>query len=127
MLIFSAFTIGMERSELFQKANIYMILFQWRASPVALVVKNLPVNARDLRDAGSIPGSIRFPGTRHSKLLQYFYLENPMDRGVHGVAKSRTPLKQLSTHACTSNRASYRFYQSLLYKEMLTNHIFNNS
>ena len=29
---------------------------------VALVVKNLPVNAGDLRDTGSIPGSGRFPG-----------------------------------------------------------------
>ena len=29
---------------------------------MALVVKNLTANARDLRDAGSIPGSGRFPG-----------------------------------------------------------------
>ena len=39
----------------------------------------------------------------HGNLLQYSYLENPMDRGawratVHGVAKSRTQLRRLNTH-----------------------------
>jgi len=33
-----------------------------RAFQVALVVKNLPVNAGDLREEGSIPGSGRSPG-----------------------------------------------------------------
>ena len=32
--------------------------------PVALVVKNLPANAGDTRDAGSIPGLGRFPWRR---------------------------------------------------------------
>ena len=32
-----------------------------RASQVALVLKNLPANARDIRDKGSTPGSRRFP------------------------------------------------------------------
>ena len=31
-------------------------------SQVALVVKNLPANAGDIRDMGSIPGSGGFPG-----------------------------------------------------------------
>ena len=40
----------------------------------------------------------------HGNLLQDSGLENPMDRGawqviVHRVTKSRTRLKQLSTHA----------------------------
>ena len=35
------------------------------ASQVALVVKNLPANAGDVRDAGSIPGSGRSPGIGH--------------------------------------------------------------
>ena len=56
MLIFSALTVGMERSELFRKANIYMVVFQWRAPQVALAVKNLPPSAGDLRDAGPTPG-----------------------------------------------------------------------
>ena len=33
-----------------------------RASQVALVVKNPPANAGDIRDVGSIPGSERAPG-----------------------------------------------------------------
>ena len=69
------------------------------ARDLVLVVKNLPVNARDLRDAGLIPGSGRSPGGGHGNPLQYSCLENPMDRGawwatVHRVAKT----KQLGTH-----------------------------
>ena len=46
-------------------------------------------------DPGSIPGSGRSSGEENGDLLQYFCLENPMDRGawwaiVHGVAKSQT-------------------------------------
>ena len=67
-----------------------------RASQVALVVKNPPANAGDLRDAGSIPGSC--PGEGHGNPLQYSCLENSVDRGdwwatVHRVAKSRTQWK----------------------------------
>ena len=72
---------------------------------MALAVKNLPANAGDTRDAGSIPGLGRSPGEGHSNPLQYSFLENPMDRGawpatVHRVAESQTQLKQLSTYAC---------------------------
>ena len=61
---------------------------------MALVVKNLPANAGDIKDAGLIPGSRRSPG-RHGSPLQYSCLENPMDRGVwqaavHRVTKSDT-------------------------------------
>ena len=73
------------------------------ASQVVLVVKNLPVNAGDLRDLSLIPESGRCPGGGYGNPLQYSCLENPMDRGtwratVRRVAKSHTPLKQLSTH-----------------------------
>ena len=51
-------------------------------SQVELVVKNLPDNAGDLRDSGSIPGSGRTPGERHGNPLQYSCLENPMERGA---------------------------------------------
>ena len=47
---------------------------------MALVVKSLPANARDVRDVGSIPGVGRFPGGGHGNPLQYFCLKNPMDR-----------------------------------------------
>ena len=69
---------------------------------VALVVKNLPANAGDIRDPGFIPGLGKSPGEENDHPLQYSCLENSMDRGawtatVHSVAKSWTRLKQLST------------------------------
>ena len=62
------------------------------ASQVAPVVKNSPVNAGNLRDVDSIPGSGRSPGGAYGNRLQYSCLENPMDRGawraiVHGGLK----------------------------------------
>ena len=65
---------------------------------MALVVKNLPVNAGDTGDASSIPGSGRSPGGGNGNRLQYSCLENLMDRGawwatVHGVANSQIPLR----------------------------------
>ena len=47
-----------------------------------LVVKNLPVNAGDIRDSGSIPGLGRSPGGGNGNPLQCSCLENPMDRGT---------------------------------------------
>ena len=56
------------------------------------MVKNLPANAGDIRDAALIPGSGRYPGEVNGYPLQYSCLENAMDRGawqaiVHGVAR----------------------------------------
>ena len=53
-----------------------------KTSQVALVVKNPPANAGDIRDTDSIPGSGRSPGGGHSNPLQYSCLDKPMDRGV---------------------------------------------
>ena len=55
-----------------------------------MVLKNPPANAGATGDLGSIPGSGRSPGGGHGNPLQYFCLENSMDRGawwakVHGV------------------------------------------
>ena len=50
-------------------------------SQEARVVKNLPANAGDIRDAGLIAGLKRYPGEGHGNPLQYSCLENPMDRG----------------------------------------------
>ena len=44
---------------------------------MALVVKNPPANAGEVRDVGSIPGSGRSPGERNGNLLQHSCLENP--------------------------------------------------
>ena len=62
--------------------------------PGGSVVKNLPVNARDTIDMGSIPGLERSSGVGNGNPLQYSCLENPMDRGVWratalGVARDR--------------------------------------
>ena len=56
------------------------------------MVKNLPVNARDV---GLTPELGRSPGEGNGNPLQYSCLGNPMDKGawrttVHGVAKSWT-------------------------------------
>ena len=79
---------------------------------MALVVKNLPTNAGDVRDAGSIPGLGRSLGGGHGNPLQFSCLENPMDRGawqatIHGVVKSQTGLKRLSTRYGHFNYLSY--------------------
>ena len=67
----------------------------YRASQVVLAVKNLPANAGDLRDTGSIPGLGKSLGGGHGNPLQYSCLENPMETEawratVRGVAKSWT-------------------------------------
>ena len=88
--------------------KLYALLCYLGASQVGLVVKNLPANARDVRDTASIPGWERSPGGGKGSPLQYSCLENPMDRGawratVHGVTKSRTRLKWLSAHTQNYN------------------------
>ena len=69
-----------------------------KTSWVALVVKNSPANAGDIREKGSIPGWGRSLGGGHGNPLQNSCLENPMNRGawqaaVHGVTKSQTGLE----------------------------------
>ena len=54
----------------------------YRASQVALVVKNPPANAGDIGDGGSIFESGRAPGGGHDNSFQCSFLENPMDRGA---------------------------------------------
>ena len=68
------------------------------------MVKNPPINAEDVRDAGLIPGLGRSLAGGRRNPLQHSCLENPMDRGlwravVHRVAKNQTLLKRLSMHS----------------------------
>ena len=49
----------------------------FRASQLALVVKNLPANTGNVRDMGSIPGLGRSSGGGHGNPLQYSCLEEP--------------------------------------------------
>ena len=94
------------------KSNPFWIDFcdgircEWGAFQVVLVVKNLPANAEDVGNMGSVPGSGRCPGGGHGNLPQYSCLKNPMDRGawratVHRVAKSQIQLKRLNTQTKT--------------------------
>ena len=50
--------------------------------PGALVVKNPPANAGDIREMSSIPGLRKLPGGGDGNPLQYSGLEHPMDRGA---------------------------------------------
>ena len=77
------------------------------ASQLLLVVKNLPANAGDKTDTGSILGLGRSSGIGNGAPLQYFCLENFMDRGtwwatVHGVMKSQTRLS-MCAHMIVKN------------------------
>ena len=59
------------------------------------MIEDLPANAGDIRDMGSIPGLERSPGEGHGNPLQYSSQENSKDRGawratVHSVTKSWT-------------------------------------
>ena len=63
--------------------------------PCGTVVQNLPANAGDTRDTGSIPGLGRSPWVENGNSLQDSCLKNSMDRGarwatVHGVAELDT-------------------------------------
>ena len=94
--------------EVKDKKNCTQVLYSQGLLRAALVVKNLPANAGDIRDLGSISRSGRSPGKEHGNPLQYSCLEHPLDREawwatVHSVAKSWTRLKRLSTHTLYSS------------------------
>ena len=65
-----------------ENKSISRVLGTSQAFQVALVVKNLAVNAGGIRETGLIPGSGRSPGGGHGNPLQYSCLENPKDRGA---------------------------------------------
>ena len=73
------------------------------ASQMRLVVKNLPANAGDIKDVGSIPRLGRSPGGRHgnhsSSPFQYPCLENPMDKGAWQATFHRTTRESDTTEA----------------------------
>ena len=76
----------------------------WGASQVALVVKNPPANAGDVREVRSIPGSGRSPGIGYDNPLLYSCPDNPIDRGggratACRVTKTQTRRKQFSMQA----------------------------
>ena len=71
----------------------YWSLMKTRTSQMVLVVRNLRVNAQNIRDTESHPGLGRSPGGEHSNPVQNSCLGNPMNTGdwqatVHSVAES---------------------------------------
>ena len=79
------------------------------ASQLALVVKNPPVNAGDLRDAGLISGSGRSPGEGHGNPLQYPCLENPMDRSLAGYSPGGRKAPDTTEQAITYMWYAYKY------------------
>ena len=66
-----------------------------------LSAKELPANAGDLREVGSMPWSERSLGGGYGNPLQYSCLKNPIDKeiwwtAVHGVTNSWTQLSDLA-------------------------------
>ena len=66
------------------------------------MVKNLPVNAGDIREVGPILESGRYLGGEHGNPFLYSCLENPMGRGawrdtVHRVAQNQ--MTEATLHA----------------------------
>ena len=62
----------------------------YKGFPDGTVVKNLPGNAGDTRDMGSISGSGRFPGIRNVNPLQYSCLQNSIDREAWQLQSMRS-------------------------------------
>ena len=92
--------------------KIVVVGFGTGGFPGGASIKNLPANAGDIRDEGSIPELGISPRGGHGNPLQYSCLQKPMDRGalwvtVHRNIKSRTRLNRFST--CASNRIICNF------------------
>ena len=51
-----------------------------------MVIKNLPANARDVRDVGSIPGSERYPGGGHGNPGVFLPGESHGQRSLAGYS-----------------------------------------
>ena len=88
--------------EIYQMFPCYQKNYRYKIQSIVggELPKNLPANARDTGDAGSIPGSRRFPWGGNGNPLQYSCLDNPVDKWAW--QKSWTWLSDWATeHACT--------------------------
>ena len=92
--------------------------------PQWLSNKESSCNARDADDVALIAGLGRSLGGGHGNPLQYYWRENPVDRGawqatIHGISKSWTQLKWLSIKGIRWNDALKIF--SLGTSQLLSN------
>ena len=70
------------RESFLTKANESSLVLYWLGFPCGSVVKNLPANAGEAGDTGSIPGLEKCPGEGNGNSLQYSCLGNPIDKGA---------------------------------------------
>ena len=94
--------LGLERL-FFQMRTVGTFYMSSPRLPWWLSGKESACNAGSAGDAGSIPGWGRSPGAGHGNLLQYSFLENPMDREawwatVQRVAKSQDMTEHAHKH-----------------------------
>ena len=76
--------LGFDPNSAFLQINGSYYLY---ASQVAIVVKNSPANAGDIRDTRLVPELGRSPGGGgHSNPLQYSCLKNPMNGSLAGYS-----------------------------------------
>ena len=78
--------------------------------PGGSMVKNLPANAGDSGDAGSIPWSRRCPGEGNGNPLQNSCLGNPMGRKAWGATACGAPKSWTEHTAHTSPALAGRFF-----------------
>ena len=93
-----------------------------RASLMVQMVKNLPAMQETRVRSLSWKDPLKKGMAAYSSILA---VENPMDRGVwqakvHGVTKSWTQIKQLSTHACHSLRTKIYVYITHLFVSFIS-------
>ena len=95
-------------SILLEIAFIFFNMVYWNAATtfvtkfsfsVDVVVKNVPANARDTRDAGSIPGLGRSLGGGNSNLLWYFAWKIPL---TEETGRLQYMESQRIIHGCTT-------------------------
>ena len=75
--------------------------------------KELPANAGDRRNVGSVPGLGRSPGEVNSNPLQYSCLENPMDRRAWWAivwGRKESDATEATYHAPTFHVENHEYY-----------------
>ena len=73
----------------------------YRASQVVPVVKNLPANAGDTRDTGSVPGLGRSPGGGKGNPLQYLAWRIPWTEEPSGLQSMGSQESDVTEHTYT--------------------------